>query len=206
MGDYFDLELSLDGGAWTPLVSIGDVTTLMVWTEATYTVIPAGSNVQLRICASDRNNGADLIKAGIDDILICPSGPALPTDYPTHMVFCFCISCVLFYWQKVYIISVSHTHTPTHLSFMHEPHKSLFSLPHTAIKYTNNSSSSNTISHDAGPSSDIVTHCTGSDAISNHTGSYHVRSSHHSSHYTSVQLWCLHWWWLLQEKQSMHVV
>ena len=87
-GDYFRLEMSVDGGAsWTSLVSIGDVSTRAIWTEATSDVF-AGSNVRLRIRASDGVGDGDIVEAGIDDIVICPLGPPGPptTSVPTEEV------------------------------------------------------------------------------------------------------------------------
>ncbi|MGH6690530.1 MAG: M36 family metallopeptidase, partial [Gammaproteobacteria bacterium] len=51
--DFFLLEVSTNGGSsYTPIVSIGDDTSQAVWTQATAS-IPAGSNVRLRVQASD---------------------------------------------------------------------------------------------------------------------------------------------------------
>ncbi len=70
-GDFFRLELSLNGGStWTTLVSRGDVTSNAAWTEVTAS-IPAGSNVRLRMQASDGTATGDLVEAGIDDVRIC---------------------------------------------------------------------------------------------------------------------------------------
>ncbi|REJ79931.1 MAG: hypothetical protein DWQ36_01475 [Acidobacteria bacterium] len=70
-GDFFRLEISTNGGAsYTPLVSIGDVRTQAVWTEATRS-IAAGSNVKLRLQVSDGAGPGDLIEGGIDDLSIC---------------------------------------------------------------------------------------------------------------------------------------
>jgi hypothetical protein len=71
-GDYFRLEISTNnGGSYTPLVSIGDVTTNAAWTLASQS-IPAGSNVRLRLHVSDGTASGDLIEGGIDDLSICP--------------------------------------------------------------------------------------------------------------------------------------
>jgi len=70
--DFFLLELSINGGAtYSPMVSIGDVTTNAAWTEVTAPV-PAGADVRLRVQASDGGGFfTDLIEAGIDDVSIC---------------------------------------------------------------------------------------------------------------------------------------
>ncbi len=79
-GDFFRLEYSLDGGTnFITLVAIGDVTTLPAWTEAT-AIIPAGSNVQIRMQAADGPSAGDIIEAGIDDITIVPNSPFLEID------------------------------------------------------------------------------------------------------------------------------
>ena len=85
-GDYFRLVLSLnEGSSWASMVAIGDVSTDAWWREAT-AVVPAGSQVQLRIRASDGTAAGDLVEAGIDDVTICVSGTAAPTGSPTGSV------------------------------------------------------------------------------------------------------------------------
>lgn len=70
-GDFFLLEVSTDGGAsYSSVVSFGDVTSNAVWTEATAS-IPAGSDVRLRVQASDGAGPGDLVEGGIDDLSIC---------------------------------------------------------------------------------------------------------------------------------------
>ena len=71
-GDFFLLEVSTDGGAtYSNLVAFGDVQNVASWTEAT-TTIPAGSNVRLRVQASDGAGPGDIVEGGIDDLAICP--------------------------------------------------------------------------------------------------------------------------------------
>jgi hypothetical protein len=71
--DFFLLEVSTNGGSsYTPIVSIGDDTSQAVWTLASAS-IPAGSNVRLRVQASDAGTSGDLVEGGIDDLRICPS-------------------------------------------------------------------------------------------------------------------------------------
>ena len=70
-GDYFELEASINGGAYAPIVSIGDVQNVAAWTEATSTV-PASSTVQLRVRVSDGAGPGDIVEGGIDDLSICP--------------------------------------------------------------------------------------------------------------------------------------
>lgn len=70
-GDFFSLEVSVNGGAFTPFVSIGDVTNVASWSNAT-TSVPAGSTVALRLRVSDGAGAGDLIEGGIDDLSICP--------------------------------------------------------------------------------------------------------------------------------------
>ncbi len=70
--DGFLLEYSTNGGSsWTTLQSYGDVTVNAVWAERTAT-IPAGSNVVVRVSATDAAGPGDLVEAGIDDLSICP--------------------------------------------------------------------------------------------------------------------------------------
>ena len=72
-GDYFELEVSTDGGAsYASVVSIGDVQNEATWTNAT-SQIAAGSSVLLRIRVSDGPNAGDLVEAGLDDVTICPN-------------------------------------------------------------------------------------------------------------------------------------
>lgn len=72
-GDFFDLEISTDGGAtYTSLVSFGDVRVQAAWAEAT-TTVPAGANVKLRLRVADASGPGDLVEGGVDDLTICPS-------------------------------------------------------------------------------------------------------------------------------------
>ncbi len=71
-GDFFNIEYSTNGGAsYIPLVSIGDVRTQAQWNNSTASV-PAGSNVVIRVSASDGSSAGDLIEGGIDAVSICP--------------------------------------------------------------------------------------------------------------------------------------
>ncbi len=79
-GDFFFLEMSTDGGAnWSVLQSYGDETVNAVWTEAT-AAVTAGDDVQFRVRAADGTGGGDLVEAGVDDLLICPTAPACTVD------------------------------------------------------------------------------------------------------------------------------
>jgi len=70
-GDFFRLEVSTNGGAsFSNIASAGDLRTGAAWTPAS-TAIPAGSQVQLRMQASDGSGAGDLIEAGLDDVSIC---------------------------------------------------------------------------------------------------------------------------------------
>ena len=63
-GDFFNLELSTNGGSsWTSIASNGDQTSNAVWSEAT-AAIPAGASVKLRISAADGPATGDLVEAG----------------------------------------------------------------------------------------------------------------------------------------------
>ncbi|MGX1930850.1 DUF7933 domain-containing protein [Flagellimonas sp. 2504JD4-2] len=78
--DFFLLEYSLNGGgSYTSLVSIGDVTTNAIWTEAT-AAIPAGSNVVVRVTVSDGAGAGDIIEGGIDDLVISAITPEVLID------------------------------------------------------------------------------------------------------------------------------
>lgn len=68
--DYFDLEISVNGGAYSSMASFGDVTNNAVWSEAN-TTVSAGDQVQFRVRVSDGSGPGDLIEAGIDDVKIC---------------------------------------------------------------------------------------------------------------------------------------
>lgn len=69
-GDYFLLEYSLNGGAtYTPLASYGDIQMSAQWTEAMAN-IPSGSNLIVRVSASDGPTIGDIIEAGIDDFKV----------------------------------------------------------------------------------------------------------------------------------------
>ena len=68
--DGFLLEVSTNGGtSWSTLQSFGDVTVNAAWTEAT-TSIPAGSDVRIRVSATDaagpRRSGGSRHRRSID--------------------------------------------------------------------------------------------------------------------------------------------
>ncbi|WP_396637176.1 Ig-like domain-containing protein [Maribacter sp. R77961] len=68
--DYFLLEYSLDNGtSYTALASYGDETVNAQWTEAK-AEIPQGSDLVLRVSASDGTSNGDIIEAGIDDFVV----------------------------------------------------------------------------------------------------------------------------------------
>ncbi len=70
-GDFFNIEYSLNGGAsYRSLVSVGDVRTQAQWRGVSAS-IPAGSNVLIRMSASDGSSAGDLIEGGIDAVSIC---------------------------------------------------------------------------------------------------------------------------------------
>ena len=69
-GDWFFLEVSINGGAWQTLVNFGDVTSNAAWTEAT-TTASSGQTVQLRIRTADGSAAGDLVEAGLDNVTIC---------------------------------------------------------------------------------------------------------------------------------------
>ena len=72
-GDFFSLEISVDGGStWSTMASFGDVTVNAAWAEAT-TTVSAGDSVQFRMQAADGTADGDLVEAGIDDVSICPT-------------------------------------------------------------------------------------------------------------------------------------
>ncbi len=69
-GDYYVVEMSINGGAYSSVVSIGDVRTVATWANAT-AAVPAGSSVQLRVRVSDGAGPGDIVEGGIDDVSIC---------------------------------------------------------------------------------------------------------------------------------------
>ncbi len=71
--DFFNLELSTDGGnSFTSIASAGDDQVNAAWATAN-AQIPAGSNVVLRVQCSDGAGAGDLVECGIDDVNICPN-------------------------------------------------------------------------------------------------------------------------------------
>ena len=68
--DGFALEMSINGRAYTTLVSLGDVTSNAAWTSISANA-SAGDTVRLRVRASDAASAGDLIEAGVDNIEIC---------------------------------------------------------------------------------------------------------------------------------------
>ncbi|MEM7586183.1 MAG: S8 family serine peptidase [Acidobacteriota bacterium] len=73
-GDGFSIEVLNNGSVVDTLVAIGDVTSSPAWTNLSTTVANPGT-LQLRVRASDAPNGGDIVEAGIDNVLVCPSGP-----------------------------------------------------------------------------------------------------------------------------------
>jgi subtilisin family serine protease len=72
-GDFFGIEYSVNGGSsFNSLVSIGDTRTQAQWQNAS-AAIPAGSNVLIRVRASDGSGPGDLIEGGLDSVKICPN-------------------------------------------------------------------------------------------------------------------------------------
>lgn len=72
-GDYFGVEYSINGGSsFNSLVQIGDSRTQAQWQNVS-AAIPAGSNVLIRVRASDGSAAGDLIEGGLDTVRICPN-------------------------------------------------------------------------------------------------------------------------------------
>ncbi len=72
-GDFFQLELSTDGGnTFSTLVSNGDSTSNAAW-QTIEASIPSGANVVMRVQCSDGAGPGDLVECGIDDVTICPN-------------------------------------------------------------------------------------------------------------------------------------
>jgi len=70
-GDFFRLEVSINGGPFTTIASYGDVTVNAIWQKVSVPVL-AGQTIQFRVQVSDGTASGDLIEAGIDDVMICP--------------------------------------------------------------------------------------------------------------------------------------
>ena len=68
--DGFDLEVSVNGGSFQSLVSMGDVTSNAAWTLESFTA-DAGDTLQFQVRASDAAGPGDLVEAGIDNLKIC---------------------------------------------------------------------------------------------------------------------------------------
>ncbi len=70
-GDFFSLEVSLDGGSnFTTIASNGDSRSNAEW-QSVSTDIPANSNVVIRALCADGATAGDLVECGIDRISIC---------------------------------------------------------------------------------------------------------------------------------------
>lgn len=70
-GDFFRLETSINGGAYTLLVTFGDEQVNAQWQQASVS-LNAGQSVRFRVRVADGTAGGDLIEAGVDDIMVCP--------------------------------------------------------------------------------------------------------------------------------------
>ncbi|TQV72765.1 hypothetical protein FLL45_14935 [Aliikangiella marina] len=68
--DGFNLEVSINGGSYQSLVSIGDETSNAAWTQQTFNA-SANDTIQLRVRAADGAGPGDLVEAGIDNLKIC---------------------------------------------------------------------------------------------------------------------------------------
>lgn len=68
--DGFNLEVSVNGGSYSSLASLGDVVSNAAWTLQNFTAA-AGDTLQLRVRASDAAGAGDLVEAGIDNLKIC---------------------------------------------------------------------------------------------------------------------------------------
>lgn len=69
-GDGFNLEVSVNGGSYQTLASLGDVASNAAWTLQTFSAA-AGDTVQIQVRAADAAAGGDLVEAGIDNLKIC---------------------------------------------------------------------------------------------------------------------------------------
>ncbi|TQV75506.1 choice-of-anchor B family protein [Aliikangiella marina] len=67
--DGFNLELSVNGGSYQSLVSIGDQTSNAAWTLENFT--SGAGTIQIRARVADATGGGDLIEAGIDNLKVC---------------------------------------------------------------------------------------------------------------------------------------
>ena len=82
--DFFRMDVSRDGGTSYPvnLVTIGDVTTSAIWTEARGIVSNPGQ-LRIRVQASDGVAVGEIVEGAIDDVVVegwrtCLSGAAYP--------------------------------------------------------------------------------------------------------------------------------
>jgi len=69
--DFFRIDASFNGGTTYPasLVSIGDVTTNAVWTEARV-VLPNPAQLRIRVQASDGTAVGDIVEGAVDDVVV----------------------------------------------------------------------------------------------------------------------------------------
>lgn len=69
--DFFQLEVSTDGGAsFSTIASNGDTISNAAWSTATAD-ISAGANVVVRVQCSDGSGEGDLVECGVDNLSIC---------------------------------------------------------------------------------------------------------------------------------------
>ena len=76
-GDFFDLEVSIDGGPYRLLDHFGNEVTEAIWrTKGIW--VPSGADVQFRVRVSDDNGPGDTVEGGVDDVMICPFDGTVP--------------------------------------------------------------------------------------------------------------------------------
>ncbi len=71
-GDFFSLEASIDGGSYSPIATYGDEQVNAQWQQASVP-LSAGQSIRFRVRVADGTGGGDLIEAGVDDVVVCPS-------------------------------------------------------------------------------------------------------------------------------------
>jgi hypothetical protein len=77
-GDFFNLEISIGGGPYQPLLAYGDENVDALWTRRGLAVT-GSTSVKFRVTTSDAAGAGDTLEGGVDEVMICPFDGTVPS-------------------------------------------------------------------------------------------------------------------------------